>query len=141
MSRNHPQNHTKIVELLREHGIQTTHQRIAIAEVLLARPQHLSADQVLAMVNHEQRHVSKATVYNTLALFTRRGLIREIIADPERTFYDSNTRPHHHFYNVDSGEISDVRAHDIHVEFTGRLPEGTKLEDLEVVVRIRSGAA
>ena len=67
---------------LNAHGIVPTLQRLQIARVLLSRPQHLSAEQILGMVNRERGHVSKATVYNTLNLFARKGLIREVIVDP-----------------------------------------------------------
>ena len=77
--------------MLRAHGILPTQQRVMIARVLFARHQHFSADQVLREVNTGDEHVSKATVYNTLGLFARNGLVREVIVDPTRVFYDPNT--------------------------------------------------
>ena len=68
-----------IVQLLTSHNISPTNQRVKIAQVLFAEPQHLSADQVLSIVNTERNFVSKATVYNTLGLFAKKGLVREVI--------------------------------------------------------------
>src|SRR3569832_2440539 len=99
-----------IEALLRQYGISPTQQRVEIACILFARPQHLSAEQVLHLVNDEKPIVSKATVYNTLGLFARKGLIREVIVDPTKVFYDPTTVPHHHFYNVDTGTLMDIPA-------------------------------
>jgi Fur family iron response transcriptional regulator len=81
--------------------------------------------------------VSKATVYNTLHLFGARGLARELVVDPSRTFYDSTTHPHHHFYNVDSGQLSDIPGDDVRFLELPALPEGTEQESVEVLIKIR----
>src|SRR5258706_2388562 len=88
-----------LAQRLKACGITPTRQRVEIARVLLARPQHLAADEILARVNREGMETSKATVYNTLKLFVEKGLIREVIVHPVRVFYDSNTLPHHHLYD------------------------------------------
>ncbi len=107
--------------------------------MLFERCEHLSADQLLAAVNNGSSRTSKATVYNTLNLFARKRLVREVLVDPDRVFYDPNTRPHHHFYNVDTGEITDIPAE--HIAFTElpALPQGMVRDGVDVVVRIRSG--
>ncbi|MFN2310387.1 MAG: Fur family transcriptional regulator, partial [Gammaproteobacteria bacterium] len=92
---------TQVIERLRSHGITPTQQRVEIAQVLFARHQHLSADQVLTQVNAHDASVSKATVYNTLGLFAEKGLLREVIVDPAKVFYDSNLDPHHHLFHMD----------------------------------------
>ena len=80
-----------LADLLRSHGIAPTHQRIEIAHVLFERKQHLSAEQILAAVNARHAETSKATVYNTLRLFLEKNLVRELVVDPTRVFYDPNT--------------------------------------------------
>ena len=127
--------------LLRRQGIAPTHQRLEIAQVLFGRCQHLAADQILAMVNESHAETSKATVYNTLNLFRDRGLIREVIVDPKRVFYDPNTEPHHHLYNVDTGEISDIDADHIAFARLPDFPSGTVDDGVDVVVRVRSATA
>lgn len=129
-----------LTELLREHEINPTHQRIEIARALFSRGEHVSADQILAIVNDRHLETSKATVYNTLNLFLQKGLIREVIVDPNKVFYDPNTQPHHHLYNVDTGELTDIDAGAMSVSGLPRLPEGTVAEGVEIIVRVRSGA-
>lgn len=122
---------------LQQYDILPTQQRLQIARVLLTGDQHLSADQVLELVNAAGNRVSKATVYNTLGLFARKGILREVIVDPSRVFYDTNNGPHHHFYNVDTGELSDIDAASIPVEQLPDAPEGTRIDGVEVVIRVR----
>jgi Fur family iron response transcriptional regulator len=85
-------------------------------------------------------NVSKATVYNSLNLFGERGLVKECLVDPERRFYDSTTSPHHHFYNADTGELSDIPSDTIEVTGLPELPAGTHMEGAELIVRIRNSA-
>ena len=105
-----PSTRESVAQLLRAHGITPTHQRIEIALVLFEKRWHPSADQILAAVNVRYAETSKATVYNTLKLFLDKGMVRELIVDPNKVFYDSNTSVHHHFYDVVSGEITDIAA-------------------------------
>jgi Fur family iron response transcriptional regulator len=130
-----------VIALLRKHGIAPTHQRLEIAQVLFGRCHHLSADQVLAKVNESQAETSKATVYNTLNLFRDLGLIREVIVDPKRVFYDPNTEPHHHLYNVDTGEITDIDAGALSVSGLPELPTGMVTEGVDIIVRVRASEA
>jgi len=128
---------TEITALLRSHDINPTSQRIEIAQVLFSRCEHLSAEDVFAMVNGESSRVSKATVYNTLGLFAERGLIREVIADPTRVFYDPNIAPHHHFYDTSTGRLMDIPAEDVQIHSLPALPEGMRMEGVDVIVRVR----
>lgn len=130
-----------VIETLKAHRIAPTSQRVEIAQVLFARPQHLSADEVLAQVNRDRSRVSKATVYNTLGLFAQHGLIREVIVDPTRVFYDSNIDEHHHIYNVDTGELTDVDAAAVSIGQLPNLPDGTVADGIEVVIRVRGRSA
>ena len=120
------------------HGILPTPQRVKIAEILLARPQHLSAEQILDRLRQAGSSVSKATVYNTLNLFRESGLVRELSVDPERRYYDSVTRAHHHFYNVDSGEFTDIDEDRVSISELPSLPEGTESHSVEVLIKVRS---
>ncbi len=128
---------TDILDLFDKHGILPTPQRVEVAEILLARPQHLSADQIIERLLQRGSDVSKATVYNSLNLFCERGIVREVMADPVRKFYDSNTHPHHHFYNVDSGELSDIADAEVSFNNLPSIPSGTQQESVEVLIRIR----
>jgi Fur family transcriptional regulator, iron response regulator len=132
-----PYSRDALVALLRRHDIAPTHQRLEIAHALFSRGEHLAADQVLMLVNGQHAETSKATVYNTLNLFRDRGLIREVIVDPKRVFYDPNTEPHHHLYNVDTGEITDIAADALSVTGMPELPPGMVAEGVDIIVRVR----
>ena len=123
---------------LQAHGIQPTPQRIEIAAIFFAGDLHLSADQVIARVGRGGRPVSKATVYNTLGLLAERGLLTQVSVDSTKIFYDSNTRPHYHFYNVDDGELMDVDQDAIAMESLPPPPSGTCTEGVDVVIRVRN---
>lgn len=127
-----------ISKLLAKHGLQVTAQRLDIAEYVLSRPQHVSADQILAAMRDRGSRVSKATVYNTMNLFSHRGLVRTVEVDPERQYYDSTCEPHHHFYNVDTGELTDIPADQVKLALETALPEGTEQDGVEIVIRVRS---
>lgn len=126
-----------LADKLRTHGINPTHQRIEIAYALFSRQEHLSADQVMAIVNERHSETSKATVYNTLNLFLEKGLIREVIVDPSKVFYDPNTSPHYHMYDVHSGRLTDIDAGEVQVTGLPPLPEGMMTEGMDIVIRVR----
>src|SRR5262245_22671032 len=134
-----PYTRDQVVDLLRRHDINPTHQRIEIAGALFSRGEHLSADQILAIVNDRHSETSKATVYNTLNLLLEKKLIREVIVDPSKVFYDPNTEPHYHFYNSDTGELTDIAASRIEVSGLPQLPEGMVTDGVDIIVRIRAG--
>jgi Fur family iron response transcriptional regulator len=136
-----PLSRDNVEVLLQEHDILPTQQRLLIAAVLLERQQHLSADQVMHLVNGEHHLVSKATVYNTLGLFANHGLIREVIVDPARVFYDSNTSNHHHFYNVDTGELTDIDTGKMEVTTLPETPAGTVTAGVDIIIRVRRAPA
>jgi Fur family iron response transcriptional regulator len=127
-----------VARLLSQHGLQVTTQRLDIAEFVLSRPQHLSADQILQAMHARGSRVSKATVYNTMNLFSERGIVRTVELDPERLYYDSTSEPHHHFYNVDTGELTDIPADSVSVSLDTALPDGTVHESVDIVIRVRS---
>lgn len=122
-------------------GILPTPQRLEIAEILFEKPQHLSAEQIIDRLRTGGSGVSKATVYNTLNLFSDRGLVGECLVDPERRFYDSNTQPHHHFYNVDTGHLIDIPREEIRLDEIPEFPKGVRLDQVEVLIKVRNRAS
>jgi len=123
--------------LLEQHGIRPTQQRVKVAEILLAAPIHLTADQLLASLRQAPGRVSKATVYNTLKLFVENGLARQIHLDPDRCVYDSRITQHHHFQNVETGEMIDIAPEQLAFAQLPPLPEGTEIDSVDVVIRVR----
>lgn len=127
-----------ILAKFESHAITPTIQRLEIAGILLEKPQHLSAEQIISCLHASGSTVSKATVYNTLNLFGERGLVKELLIDPERRFYDSSTHVHHHFFNIDTGELSDIEDGQLHLCNLPVLPQGTKQHSVEILVKIRN---
>ena len=128
--------HSGIRTVFDSFGILPTPQRLEIATILLQRPQHLSADQIIERLRRSKSAVSKATVYNTLKLFSEHGLVKECMVDPVRKFYDSTTHAHHHFYNVDTGELFDIPDAQVSFEKLPNLPAGTESESIEVLIKV-----
>jgi Fur family iron response transcriptional regulator len=130
----------QIMQKLEGCGVRPTPQRLEIAQVILGQPQHLYADQIIDILRENDSSVSKATVYNTLNLFSTRGIVRECVVDPERRFYDSTSTPHHHFYVVDTGELVDIPDDGIGFSHLPEFPDDHELEGVEVVIRVKSRA-
>ena len=126
-----------VARMLVARGVLPTAQRIDIALMILARPQHLSAEQIIGVIRASGLKISKATVYNTLNLFCERGLLRTVDVDPTRQFYDSSTSAHHHFYNVDTGELTDIPVESVALNVNSALPPGTEQAGVDVIVRVR----
>ncbi len=127
---------SEVVKLLQNHDITPTRQRIEIAAFLFQREQHLSAEKILAEVNLGSHRVSRATVYNTMGLFTSKGLVREVLIDRDRVFYDSNNTQHHHIYNVDTGELSDIENDRVSVTGLPELSDDVQIVGTDVIVKV-----
>jgi len=133
-----PNTREDVAQVLRDHHITPTRQRVEIAHAFYSSGEHLSADRILALVNARSCEASKATVYNTLSLFVEKKLVHQVIVDPNRVFYDPNTSAHHHLYNLDTGELTDIDESTLSVSGIPQLPPGAIVEAVDVVVRIRS---
>jgi Fur family iron response transcriptional regulator len=131
-----PMERSEVVKLLQDHDITPTRQRIEIAAFLFQREQHLSAENILAEVNSSSHRVSRATVYNTMGLFTSKGLVREVLIDRDRVFYDSNNAQHHHIYNVDTGELSDIQDELVNVTGLPELSGDVQVIGTDVIIKV-----
>ena len=118
-------------------GIRVTAQRLQIARLLLAGPQHLSAEQIADALQSQGLGVSKATVYNTLNLFAARGLIRQLAIDDTRSWFDSNVEPHYHFHDETTGVLTDVALPEVEFSRLPAAPAGMEVAGLDVVIRLR----
>lgn len=127
---------SNIIELLKQHDILPTTQRVQIAETLFSKMQHVSAEQLLDQVTARGYSISRATVYNTLSLFADKGLVTPVTIDADRLLYDTNNKPHFHFYNEDTGELMDIDANAIEIECIPGLPENTVLSNVDIVLRL-----
>ena len=122
---------------LADMGIRPTVPRVRIATLLLAAPQHLSAEQIIAVLAASGRRVSKATVYNTLKIFASSGLIRQLTIDDTRSWYDSNMGAHYHFHDAESGALIDVPVPEVEFSRLPPAPEGMEVESIDLVIRLR----
>jgi Fur family iron response transcriptional regulator len=118
-------------------SIRATAPRLQIAELLLAAPQHLSAEQLTDALRQRGLAVSKATVYNTLNLFAAHGLIRQLVVDGVRSCFDSNVEAHYHFHDETSGALTDVALPEVQFSRLPEPPAGMEVAGLDVVIRLR----
>ncbi|MEM8811828.1 MAG: iron response transcriptional regulator IrrA [Pseudomonadota bacterium] len=128
----------RTVGRLRDHGLRPTRQRTALAALLFAKgDRHVSAE-----ILHEEAvlanvPVSLATVYNTLHQFTEAGLLREVVVDGSKTYFDTNTTDHHHYYVEGENTVIDIPADNISFSGLPIPPEGMEITRVDVVVRLR----
>jgi Fe2+ or Zn2+ uptake regulation protein len=131
---------TPTAERLREAGIQPSAQRLALAEYVLSTEAHPSADQIWTEVRARVPMISRATVYNTLNLFVRKGLLRELQLAEGRVVFDPNMGPHHHFIDEATGHIHDVPWDALEVRRVEGL-RGLEVREYQVVLRGRKTRA
>lgn len=125
-----------VPEELRRHGIQPSAQRVAVAEFVLRTEAHPSADQVWGQVRASFPMISRATVYNTLNLLVRKGLLRQLVLAEGKVVFDPNVHPHHHFVDESSGAIHDVPWEAVEVRRVEEL-KGLDVREYQVVMRGR----
>jgi Fur family iron response transcriptional regulator len=126
-----------LVEQIRSAGLRPTRQRLALAKLLFGgEDRHVTAETLHLEAQSEKVKVSLATVYNTLHQFTSAGLLREISVDGSRSYFDTNTGHHHHFYYEKDGKLRDIPDGVISIDKLPSAPEGTKIKSVDVVVTI-----
>jgi Fe2+ or Zn2+ uptake regulation protein len=124
--------------VLRDHGIQPSAQRLAVASYVLGTEEHPSADQVFARVRDRFPMISRATVYNTLNLFVEKGLLRALALAEGRVVFDPRMAPHHHFIDETSGAISDIPWDAVEVKnLDAAALRGLDVREYQVVMRGR----
>ena len=129
--------YSQVIDRLKRAGLRPTRQRMALAKLLFdAGDHHFSAEQLHGEALGARIRVSLATIYNTLHQFTKAGILREIIVSSGRSYFDTNTSDHHHFFFEDSHRLLDIDAKDITITKLPKLPEGTLLECVDVVIRV-----
>lgn len=122
--------------ILRDHGINPSAQRVAVAQYILHTDEHPSADEVWTRVKKRFPHVSRATVYNTVNLFVEKGLLRQLNLTEGRVVFDPKTDQHHHFIDEESGRIHDVPWGAVKVSNVPKLV-GYEVREFQVVMRGR----
>src|SRR5882762_928330 len=131
---------TPMVQKLRTAGLRPTRQRMSLAKLLFdAGDRHVTAEQLHQEATTARVRVSLATVYNTLHQFTTAGLLREVVVQPGRSYFDTNIADHHHFFCESNGLLQDIAAEDLTVIGLPLPPLGTEIGRVEVIVRVHLG--
>lgn len=129
--------HDGVTARLKCAGLRPTRQRIALAKLLFeTKDRHVTAEDLHKEATFAGISVSLATVYNTLHQFTQKSLLREVVVEPGRSYFDTNTDDHHHFFHEKSGNLQDIPGDQINVSALPKTPKGTKVRRIDVIVRI-----
>ena len=128
------------LQRLRSAGLRPTQQRLALAKLLFDKGnRHLTAEQIHEEALAAAVPVSLATVYNTLNQFIAAGLLREVVVDPGRSYFDTNVSDHHHFYFEDAGKLIDIPTERIAVASLPPPPAGMTVRRVDVIIRVGRG--
>jgi Fur family iron response transcriptional regulator len=123
---------------LRSVGLRPTRQRLALGRLLLENgDRHITAEQLHGEAVAAEIRVSLATVYNTLHQFTEAGLLREVVVEPGRSYFDTNTNDHHHFFCEATSKLQDIPGRDVVVSELPLPPLGTEICRIDVIIRVR----
>ena len=132
-----PRPYANALELLRAAKLRPTRQRLALARLLFEKgDRHVSAEQLHDEAQAASVRVSLATVYNTLHQFVAAGLLREVVVDPGRSYFDTNVTNHHHFFFEDTGRLLDIPGDRVGVAELPAPPMGTQIRRVDVIIRV-----
>jgi len=124
---------------LRVSGLRPTKQRLTICKVLFDRKEtfHFTIERLKKIIEKgSKKKISLATLYNTVNAFKEKGYLKEISLKGNKTFFDTNTKHHHHFYDEDMSQLVDIEDKNISVNYVPKLPSGKKIKSVEVLVKI-----
>ena len=132
--------YSQVLERLQTVGLRPTRQRLALAKLLFdgAEDRHVSAEMLHGEALKNRMRVSLATVYNTLHQFTDADLLREIIVDSGRSYFDTNVNNHHHMYIEAQKKLVDIADADIDIKAMPVVPDGMEVSRVDVIIRVKS---
>lgn len=129
--------YAKALNSLKAVGLRPTRQRMALAKLLFEKGnRHITAESLHCEALSDHVRVSLATVYNTLHQFTEVGLLREVVVDPGRSYFDTNTSDHHHFFVEETGDLQDIPGESIELSELPDPPDGMEVRSVDVVIRL-----
>ncbi|WP_373088055.1 iron response transcriptional regulator IrrA [Sneathiella sp.] len=124
---------------IRDAKLRPTKQRLALAQLLYTKgDRHVTAERLHGEAMESGVAVSLATIYNNLHQFTTAGLLREVVVDSSRSYFDTNMTPHHHFFHEQTGALEDIPKSSLTVENIPALPAGTEICSVDVIVRVNT---
>ena len=125
------------IDRLKQAGLRPTRQRLALARLLFETgDRHTTAEQLHLEALDAKVGVSLATVYNTLNQFTEAGLLREVVVEPGRSYFDTNVSDHHHFFLEGEGELQDIPGEAIRIAALPAPPDGTQVRQVDIIIRV-----
>jgi Fur family iron response transcriptional regulator len=126
-----------VLQRLAQAGLRPTRQRVGLGKLLFGPdPRHVTAEQLHAEALADHFKVSLATVYNTLNQFTEAGLLREVVVEAGRSYFDTNISAHHHFFHVATGRLHDIPGEHVVLAELPSAPPGTRVSPVDVIVRL-----
>ena len=131
------------INRLRSSGLRPTRQRVVICKILFGRKKtfHFTIDKLKKKIEKTTKNkISLATVYNTIHAFKNNGYLKEISLQGNKTFFDTNSTRHHHFYDQDTGVLMDIKNEDIHVSKVPSAPKGKKIKEIEVTISVANNS-
>jgi len=135
------ENNTIFIEKLRSSGLRPTKQRIKICKLLFDRKQtfHFTINNLSKILKKDKSEkISLATIYNTVHSFKKKGYLKEISVNQNKSYFDTNTSNHHHFLDINTNELIDLKSEDVHnIKIKKRIP-GKKINSIEVLVKIEN---
>ena len=127
-----------LIDRLKGVGLRPTRQRLALAKLLFeGEDRHVSAEQLHGEAVGKGISVSLATVYNSLNQFTDAGLLREVVVEPGRSYFDTNVSDHHHFFFEDTGDLRDIPCESMRLSGLPEVPEGSSIRRVDVTIRLK----
>lgn len=128
-----------LIARLKAAGLRPTRQRLALGRLLFeGGDRHVTAEQLHGEAQAAEVGVSVATVYNSLHQFTKAGLLREVVVEPGRSYFDTNVDDHHHFFFEGSGDLQDIPGERLGLTELPDPPEGTRIARVDVVIRVQN---
>ena len=129
---------SEIAKLFDKAELRQTRQRTQLAKILFqAENRHFTAEQLHKEARTAGGTISLATIYNTLHQFRTAGLLRQVIVEPGKVYFDTNTEPHHHFYIENDGELLDVERSEIEISTLPEIPKDCAIQETDVIIRLR----
>ena len=125
---------------LRNSGLRPTKQRLKICEVLFDSEKtfHFTINDLVKIIEkNTNEKISLATVYNTIHAFNKKGYVKEVTISNDKTYFDTNTTSHHHFYDLRTNELIDMNSEKIQLKHVPQPPKGKKINGIEVVINVR----
>ena len=131
--------YTKALDRLKSVGLRPTRQRLGLGKLLFeSGDRHVTAEELHGQAVEAGLRVSLATVYNTLNQFSAAGLLREVVVEAGRSYFDTNTSDHHHFFFEASGQLQDIPGEQVRVSDLPAAPQGNAVSRVDVIVRLRA---